>query len=299
MELLVPRAGGAAPARLVVKRHLERPEAPVPARVRALREASALESLGPAGVPVPSLAGAHDAGSDLVVMARLDGTGGDRILAAARREPEPLARLSSLAGDALAGLARAQAPARDRDGLDFSREAVISRMRTEARGDAAACEAAGIARGAVRAALQAFEREVGESLPHATCWTHGDFWPGNVLVVATDAAGRPASIAVLDWEGLRPGFALEDAATWLEHVALALPAWLPLPRLRRAREAATSALLRACGEGVRATEVPRSIACAKALRLAARAPGLKRGGPSWRRAALTLRCELRLRELAR
>jgi len=98
--------------------------------------------------------------------------------------------------------------------------------------------------------------------------------------------GAEARPALLDLEGLRPGAPGEDAALFLEH--LALHALSPWPPARRAAGRAARAFLEGLG-----ARPPLALRRAKALRVAAWSPALAEG----RRGALR-RHGARLRRLA-
>jgi len=67
----------------------------------------------------------------------------------------------------------------------------------------------------VAARLHELEQRV---LPHAniTCGHHGDYWPGNIFL-------DEERVTVIDFEGYREGFPLEDVAYFLIELELLLP----------------------------------------------------------------------------
>ena len=288
-ELLVARPDGGS-HRVVAKRHLERGGASAPAAARARREHDALVSLRAEGLSVPRVIGLDDS-SAVVVTERASGHSAAPAFRRARRDGTEALSIAGAAWFWLSQLREAAGP--PRDAAAFTPEAVVSRLRRDLREDADACIARGLPQGLVRRLRLRAHRDLPEAVPRETCWTHGDFWPGNVLA-EWSPDWEIARITVIDLEGMQPGLPLEDAANFLEHVALALPSLLSLSRLDRAREEIESVLL--VGHGAQAT-IPQALRVAKALRLAARAPGLLRG-PRRSRALLKARIVARLLELA-
>lgn len=281
-RLLLPAAVG-RPRQVIAKQHLEREGASAPAAERARREHAALTALVAEGLAVPrplALDGAT------LVMEHVPGVPASAAFRAARSDREEALRVAGAAWFWLDQLRHAVGPARDRRA--FTPEAVVGRLRRELREDADACIERGFPQGLVRSLRLRCHRELPDAVPRETCWTHGDFWPGNVLVASREG-WEISRITVIDLEGLQPGLPLEDAANFLEHVALSLPSILSLSRFDRAREEIEAVVL--TGHGSRAT-IPQALRVAKALRLAARAPGLVKG-------SRRQRMLLRLRMLAR
>jgi glycosyltransferase involved in cell wall biosynthesis/aminoglycoside phosphotransferase (APT) family kinase protein len=283
--LLLPDDGRDAMRRVVAKRHLDHARASSTARERAENEHRALRALSAerelaGSVPAPR---ALDALAAIVVMEAVEGRRLDGALREARWRPWRLGpELAALraAGAWLAALSRAGGPARDEDA--FRAQAILERLLREVREDASECLARGLSPRSVERLRAACEQHLPQLVTSSrSCWTHGDFWPGNVLFGIPGRA--EGSVVVLDLEGLRPGIITEDSATFHEHLALALSP----SRSRFASEFA---------EGVGAP-TPLLMRAAKALRLVARAPSLAAAGATRRLAALA-RCELRLHRLA-
>lgn len=270
VELSLPALEGDEPRRVLAKQHLDPPQAGSPSATRARREHEALAVLHAQGLAVPRPV-ALEAERRLVVMEVVEGRPADPLRAHELRA----------AGAWLRALGGAEGP--PRDPAAFARDAVAARLLDETQGDGVACVARGIpaglvdrAREACRAALPPLARET------AACWTHGDYWPGNVLAEGGEAR-------VLDLEGLRPGLLDEDAANFLEHLALST-------RLLVGRASAERAFLEGLrGPGALPRPPARELRLAKLLRLAARAPALEGGG--LRRAWLSWRVSARLEEL--
>ena len=290
-ELLLPAAMSrdGSPRRVIAKRHLEREGASAPAGIRARREHDALTALCADGLSVPR-ALAFDEASATVVMERVEGVPASGAFRRARRDLDEALRVAGAAWFWISELRRAHGPRRDE--AAFHADAVIARLRRELSEDAGACIARGLPARLVRSLQARCHRELPESVPHETCWSHGDFWPGNVIVDAR-SGWDVSRITVIDLEGLQPGLPLEDAANFLEHVALALPSILSASRFDRAREEIESVML--VGHGTQAT-IPQPLRAAKALRLAARSPGLV-SGPRRHRALLRARIIARLLEV--
>jgi glycosyltransferase involved in cell wall biosynthesis/aminoglycoside phosphotransferase (APT) family kinase protein len=269
VEVLLPASPGGSPRRLVAKQHLDPLHARTTPRARAENEHRALVALRAQGLAVPRAVGL-DAPAATVVMGRFDGTPLSELLRRHRLQPPPLAHAGlTAAGRWLAAIAACAGPPRDR--AAFARGAVVARLLAELRDDASKCVDKGLPAARVERLVRACEEELRRATAAAAaCWTHGDFWPGNVLV---DDGGRPC---VVDLEGLRPGFMQEDAAQFLEHLALR---WRPDPLLE-------SSFLSGLGR-----RAPRPAwRLAKVLRLAAVSPEPLAG--RWGR-----RIDRRLREL--
>ncbi len=113
---------------------------------------------------------------------------------------------------------------------------------------------------------------------------HGDFWPGNVMVVGD-------GVQVLDFEGYRPGAALQDPAYFLLQAEL----FFDLPVLRRSFRPLGAAFVRGYGrEGLLAQESYRACRVSACLRLLALACGDadSPAGSRHRRRMLRLRSRL-------
>lgn len=275
-ELLLP----GAPRRVVARRHAD--------GEAARREHDALAALHAEGLAVPRPLGL-DASRAIVVTDFAKGRPADQIIRRARRDPTRALHVAGAAWFWLEQLRQADGPRRPPE--DFFPDAVLARLRRELRDDARRCVERGLPRRLVEGMAARAARELPDAVPQQACWTHGDFRPANVLVDAREG-WDVARITVIGLQGIQPGLPLEDAASFLEHVALALPSLLSLSRLDRTREEIESVLLTGRGE---TAVIPQALRVAKALRLAARTPALD--GPRWRRSATRLRILARLLEV--
>ncbi len=285
-EARLARPSGAARC-LIVRRWID--DAGRPAPEHAAREHAALTTLAAEGLSVPAPLGL-DAREGLVAMERAPGRSGWSVLSTASEDPAPAIATAGAAWFWLEQLRAAAGPPREAPA--FRRDAVIARLRHQIRADAAECIARGLPRTLVRRISVRSQREIPDAVPRETCWTHGDFSPGHVIV-----DHRPgwdiARITVIGLGRLRPGVPLEDAAHFLEHVALALPSLLSLSRHDRVRERIESLMLVG---GTAPAVIPSALRIAKALRIAANARPLVEG-PWWRRRIFAGRVLARLLEV--
>ena len=210
----------------------------------------------------------------------------------------------SMAGEWLGRFERIPLPAGDTPAHD--REAVAARVLHEAHEDALRCVQLGLAKSLVDRALQMCRRELREGLPPATCWSHGRFVPGHLVVSGLDhlfngierhvpqaASGRVTGIEL---GGLQPGVPGEDAAAFLECLALIVPGLASLGLLRERRHELERAFLGG-RDGVAPTAPTPALRAAKLLAVAARWSGLMSGPHD--RAARPRQWFLRLRLSAR
>lgn len=284
-EVRVPECETSGSPRAIARRHLDAPSAPSRAASRAGNEHRALVALRAEGLQVPAALGLdEDASIDVVGFE--EGIRLSQLLRRARwsrGEPDLAVRR---AGQWLGRLERAQGP--PREAAAFHHDALVVRLLREAAEDAARCVQLGLSETLVDRALHACRRELREGLPPAACWTHGDFRPGNVLVRFEESGGTPdAHACVIELEGLRAGVPGEDAATFLEHVALGLPSLASGGLLRLRRHELETGFL-AGFDGLAPTVPPPAMRAAKLLRLAACSPSLSRE-PRSRRDAMRQR----------
>lgn len=201
---------------VVFKQHRDDADGRRSAAMRAQFEYDILTRLhrllmGPYGVPEPLLL---DAPHGALVMAKANGTALDELIRAAKRDASR---------DAVAPMRRAGAWLRAVQHITLAAadgQAILNTIVEQAVADAATV------------GLRRVERRIRE-LAGAVATTpvtghHGDYWPGNVFI----GDGRAE---VIDFEGWRDGFPLEDVAYFLQQLDLLFPRGrAKLPELQQA-----------------------------------------------------------------
>jgi hypothetical protein len=312
-------------ARELARRRDERAGGSPIAETRALAALGAARALVADDAAWPGLprATASDAAGRLEIISHVDGADLGILLRRGRwRRGDPDLAVS-LAGEWLGRFERIPLPpagvpahredsaarerdsaARERDSAARERDAITARILHEAEADARRCVEQGLAEPLVDRALQLCLKELREGLLLAPCWSHGSLAPENLIVSGLDMLfdgieaqlprpGGHRRVTAIGLGGLRPGMPGEDAATFLESLAILVPGLASLGLLRARRHELEDVFLEG-RRGMRPSVPTPALRAAKLLAIAARA-SLPAG--ALRRRFLLLRLSTRILEL--